>query len=287
MKRGPIGLLLASCLVGGAALAQVESPSALPRAEAPPRSVAVVVLASASSGFPLSEVYGAARRPLERHTALQVAPLEAIGIDERDAAMRECAGDAACFVDVLRPGRSGVELLLAVSVDRPGNELLLGLRLIDARQRAQIGATGAEVPDGMTLEGAIEDQLADVVPATVWDQVAAIDVSSVPASAEVSLGGRTCVTPCSFERLAPGPYELLAQRGGGEAVRQDLKLAAGQNPSLELDLRGPDTPVLESPWLWTAVGAGAIAAGVAAFFLLREQPTETVLCIARDPMDCE
>ena len=62
------------------------------RPQAPPQvqTVAILILSGEESGIPLSQVYGDARKAIERHTALSVAPLDAIDLAVREAAVREC-----------------------------------------------------------------------------------------------------------------------------------------------------------------------------------------------------
>lgn len=261
---------------------------ALPRVSADTvvdRTIAILVLSGDKSGFPVSEVYGAARRPLERNTALRVAPLEAIGLAERDDVIRACAGDAACFVRRLRAARDDVDLLLTVSVDRPDEDLLLGLRLIRTRDRTAIAAVGDEVPFGMSLEGAMERRLPDLVPPSVWGQVATVEVLSVPSSAEVSFADRTCITPCRLERMRPGFHEVLLRKSGRLPWRETVSLGRGAN-RVEATLAAPKRSLLENPWFWTAVGVAAVAGGVATWALLDQDDPGRVLCFSADESLC-
>lgn len=282
---------------GGAAAStgQVERVAAIEPASGdaragslePAETIAVLILSTAASGYPLSEVYAAVRGPLERHTALQVAPLETIGIEERDVAIRECAGDASCFVRRLRAARDGVDLLLTVSVDRPSDSVLLGLRLIDTRQETEVGATGDEIPIGTALERAFERRLAEVVPRSMWGQVAALYVESDLGSAEASIGGRSCVTPCLIERLWPGAHEVVVRAPGLFPWRETVELEPGQTTRVSVGLRAPEPPLYERPWFWVAVGAGLVAGIVGGYFLLQPSEREVVVCFARDPSSCD
>lgn len=244
-----------------------------------PRTVAVLILSGAKSGFPLSEIYAAARRPLERYTALRVAPLETIGLDERDAAIRDCAGDPACFARRVRASQNDVDLLLAVSVDRSEDALLVGLRLIDTFRRAEVGAGADEVPAGMSLEGALEDRLATVVPPSVWGDVGSLSIRSEPEGAEVWVGERTCITPCELGRLLPGSYDIVLRKSGWEPWQKTVAVGRGDN-IVQADLPRPSRALVESPWLWTAVGAVIVAGTVTSVLLLQQPERRAVVCFS-------
>lgn len=281
---GVVAVLVAGPRGEAAAPGDRLYPPSLVRA---PGTIAILILSGAQSGFPLTEVYAATRRLLERHTALRVAPLEAIGFEERDAAIRECAGDAACFVGRVRAARDEVDLLLAVSVARSGSELLVGLRLIDTRRGRQIGATGDDVPAGISLDEVLERRLADIVPDSVWDQVASLRVASDPSGAEALVDGRTCVTPCTLGRLAPGTYELLVRKSGRAPFRRRVWLDSGHLREVEVKLKKPGGgSVFESPWFWAAVGAVVVAGGVTSYVLLQEPEHESVLCFSNRVEEC-
>lgn len=260
-----------------------DAPASL-RSSPATTTIALLILSSPTSGFPLTEVYAAIRRPIERNTALRVAPLEAIGLDERDAALRACAGDAACFVRRVRAAQRA-DLLLTVSVDRPGEDLLLGLRLIDTRRRKEIGATGAEVPAGMSLEGAMARRLPDIVPPSVWGEIASIEIRSEPPAAEASIAGRSCVTPCRFDRLIPALYEVQLRKAGQKPWRETVTLERGRVAQVEARLSAPRQPFFEKPWFWTLVGVGVVAASVGGYFLFQQPDRETVIRFSRDATD--
>ncbi|MEO1228354.1 MAG: PEGA domain-containing protein [Myxococcota bacterium] len=274
--------------LGGGAVPAGTWTGALPQVTDAPaayRTIAVLVLSGDKSGFPVSEVYGAARRPLERYTALRVAPLEAIGLEERDAAIRECAGNAACFVRRLRAARDDVDLLLTVSVDRPDEDLLLGLRLIETRGRRALAALGDEVPFGMSLEGALERRLPGVVPANVWGQVSSLEIQSAPSEAEVSVAGRICITPCTLERLLPGPYEVTLRKSGRLPWQDTVTLRRGEN-RVDATLPVPERSFFASPWFWAGVGAVAIAGAAVTWAVLDQEDPPGVVCFAADRSLC-
>ncbi len=252
-----------------------------------PETLAVLILSGPTSGYPLSDIYAATREVLERSTALRVAPLEAIGLDERQAAIRECAGDAACFVRRLRATRDDMHWLLAVSLDRPGEELLLGLRLIDTRTERQVGATGGEVPTGMALGAALGRLLPEVVPPSVWGQVSSLEIRSEPSAAEAQVAGRICVTPCSFDRVPPGRYQLRLRKAGRVDETREVSLVAGRAEQVSVRLAAPESSFWASPWLWAVVGVGVAGVVAGAYALGQEREPEQLVCFSRDRRACD
>ena len=251
------------------------------------RSIAILILSAEGTGYDLTELYNVVRRPLEVHTALRVAPLEAVPLDERDQVLRACAGDPGCFVRRLRVRRRA-DWLLTVSIDRSERETLVGLRLIDAQTGTQIGTAGDEVPEGMPVARFIEARLAELVPPSVWNQVGAIRIRSKPTSAEARAAGTNCVTPCAMERLMPGRYELELRKAGHELWKRAVDVEPGKTQSVEAELRRPSGSVFKSAWFWSAVGVGVAAAvSVSAVLLLQGSESEDVLCFAQDPAACE
>lgn len=292
-------LMLATALLGlapagahaqslrlGPLLAPGDVPSV--QMKAPPKSetVAILILSGAEAGVPLSEVYAGARKVIERHTAINVAPLDAIGIDEREAAIRECAGKAACFARRVRGGAAN--LLLTVSVDRIDEDggTLLGLRLVDIETEAQIGAAGDEIPAGMSMLGAMEQQLPNVIPSSVWDQIGVLKISTEPAQAEVTAAGRSCVSPCELKRVVPGTYEVTIRKAGYIDWTGPVTVEASRTATLERVLEEPEGSIASSPWLWAGIGAAVIGAGIAAAFLLQGDDDLVNVCIAPDQSNC-
>ncbi|MCB9655906.1 MAG: PEGA domain-containing protein [Deltaproteobacteria bacterium] len=251
-----------------------------------PETVAILVLSGDETGVPISEIYSAARRALELNTAYVVAPLDVIGIAEREDAIRVCAGRAACFAEKVRANSSGVDVLLTTSVDALDTGLLLGVRLVDVREGKELGATGDEIPAGMSLLGAMERQLATVVPPSVWGNIAQIEIETIPPNVEVIVGARACASPCELTRMIPGTYPVTLRKGGYITWTGELTLERKKTEHLSRTLVEPETSILESPVLWAGVGVVVVATAVTSFFLLRSNSQTVSLCIARDASLC-
>lgn len=279
--RLSILLLLALAPARGAHAEAPEAP-AKPHAEAP--TAAIIVLAGEDSGFPLSETYARARAVIEANTALNVAPFDFLSIDERTDAIRRCAGDAACFADALRAtsGGASVSFLLLISINRAGESSLLSFLLVDVEARRQLGVSANEMQFGISLGGAMEAELPKVFPATVWGQVSSVDVRTDPPGAEVSIAGRSCVSPCVLNRLAPGRQEVVIKKEGFDPWSGAVTLTARTPAQLSQKLNEQEHSLVSNPILWGIVGAVAVAGGVAAYFALRTTDRTVNICTA-DP----
>ncbi|MBK8010893.1 MAG: PEGA domain-containing protein [Deltaproteobacteria bacterium] len=267
-------------------LFSVPEFSAVAAPPPPPQTVAILVLSGDETGVPISEIYSAARRALELNTAYVVAPLDVIGIAEREDAIRVCAGRAECFAEKVRSNTSGVDVLLATSVDALDTGLLLGVRLVDVQEGKELGATGDEIAAGMSLLGAMERQLAMVVPASIWGNIAGIEVETTPSNVEVIVGTRTCASPCELSRMIPGTYPVTLRKGGYITWTGEVTLERAKVEHLSQALVEPETSILESPVLWAGVGVVLVATAVTSFFLLRNNSQTVSLCIARDASLC-
>jgi hypothetical protein len=270
---------------GPSVLAQARTdtgPNLAAQAPAPPRpgTVAILILSGEEAGLALSNIYSDARKAIEGHTAMNVAPLDAIGLAEREAAIRECAGKADCFARKVRINSGAIDQLLTVSVDRLDQGLLLGFRLVDVKTEQELGATGDEVPVGMSMFGAMEQQLAQVFPTTVWNQIAAVTIQTEPANAEVSIGGRACASPCELKRMIPGTYEVTIKKAGYVPWTGTVTLTPDRAANVNTILAEPAGGITSSPLFWGAIGAAVVGAGVATFFLLRPSDRSIRLCIA-------
>lgn len=259
-------------------------------AQPPPRvrTVAILILSGEESGIPLSEVYGNARKAIEENSALVVAPLDVLALEEREAAIRECAGKAACFASKVRANATTqVDLLLTVSLDRIDEGTLLGFRLVDVGSEEEIGTAGNEVPAGMSLLGAMERQLPEVFPRSVWGQISNLTVNTQPEGAEVTVAGRSCVSPCELTRIVPGTYDIAIKKSGYEPWSGQVTLNPKETAKIDQILLEPPAGITSSPFFWGGIAAVVVAAGVGAFFLFKPDSRIVRICVAEDRGLCE
>jgi len=288
-----ISRLLAVALIAGIcapALAQNAAPSATSKLP-PPKSIAVFILSGEKVGAPMTDVYAVVRQGIEAETALEVAPLEVFPSSVRDTAIRQCAGDGACFAGKVRDAGVEVDWLLLVSADRLGEGVLLGLRLIDMRlaaagQTPNLAAVGEQLPEGTSLLRAIKDYQEQVFPRDVWGQVASLKIEVEQPNAEVLVGAKTCVSPCNFARLAPGPYEVTVRKAGYLDFHKTITLASRQDEVVNVALTEAGSDLVASPLFWGAVGLGAAAAAVVTVLLVTSSGGPTIICVTSEPANC-
>lgn len=248
--------------------------------------VSILILSGKQAGLALSGVYAASRRAIERHTALRVTPFDALVLAERQAALRTCAGQASCFVRKVHD-LAGADYLLAVSIDRLEGGLLLGLRLVEVRTEREVGAYGDEIAAGGSLLDVMERALSEVFPASIWGHVGGVVVRTEPSNAEVYVGGRSCVSPCTLERLAPGPYPVAVRKSGFEPWQGSVAVTPGQAVFLRAKLVESSGGFLSNPWLWTGVVAVAVAATVTSVVALGAGGDPLTVCIAPRRAGCD
>ena len=271
-----------------AAAAAVPPPQAGARPGAPTnQTVAILILSGEEAGIPLSQLYGDARRVIEDNTPLNVAPLDVIALNQREAAIRDCAGKPECFAKKVRvSATSHVDWLLTVSIDRLEDSTLIGLRLVDVGSAEEIGAAGDEVPLGMSMIGTMERQLPSVFGETVWGQIATLEVKTSPEGAEVTVAGRSCVSPCVLTRLPPRTYAISLKKTGYDPWEGNVTLAARETVRVEETLSAPPDSIVTSPWLWSGVAIAAVGVGVALFFALRPVDTVVNICLTDNEARC-
>lgn len=270
----------------------VDTPPMLV-AQPPASTVAVLALAGAE-GIQLSDLVLSAQQAIEKKTALKVTTLE----PGQEKEVRSCAGDPECFARELRKSGSSADLLLTVSVTSIGDDqVLLGILLVDARSEAELagrtkiktGELAEELPPGVSPTRAMTDYIAKVFPTNLWGEIASLKVGANEENAEVELRGAgiSCVTPCTIDRVFPGRYEVILKKQGFKPWLGSVDLKSGQLGKVDATLEKDDSgSAFESPWFWTAVGVGAVAAGVATVLLVTADSGPRIICIARTPEEC-
>jgi hypothetical protein len=243
-------------------------------------TLVVLILTDSETGLSNSEVYADMRKVLEANTTLDVMPLDRLSLATREGAIRECAGKAACFARKVVEAGLSVDLLLTLSADKLDEGLLLGFRLVDVKNRTELGASGEEVPVGMTFLGAVEKQFARLFPENIWGQVSDAVIETEPPEAEVHLGERSCVSPCRLSRLKPGVYRVEVLKNDYLPWQGEVRLEVNQATTVRAELVQPESESLWSnPWFWGIGGAVLVGGAVAAAVLLSSSG-DPEICVA-------
>lgn len=283
------GLLVSSLAAASPALA-ADAPAAAAEGPTLARSVAIFVVSGEQVGTPISELYAAARRGIEADTALEVAPFEVFPPSMREESIRRCAGDGGCFARAVRDAGVDVDLLLLVSADRLGEGILLGLRLVDLHKKpgedANIAAVGEQLPEGVSLLRAMKDYLEPVFPKALWGQVASLKIEVDQANAEVLVGQKTCVSPCRFDRLLPGDYEVVVRKKGYQEFKKAISLQSRHDEAMTVSLTEESGSIFSSPFFWGATGAVVAAAAVTTVLIVTSNSGPFVICIAKEEALC-
>ena len=255
-----------------------------------PSRLAILVLPAPGMGIPASEVYLACRRAIEKDTAFRVAGLDTFSKSLEEEAVRECAGDSQCFARKLSDSGSQADWLLTVAMDRLGDDIALGLRLINIEQALRSGGGEKVVSDVLPGSSAPIRATTDLLPRVFeeqgWGQIGALSVQVAQSGAEILVDDNICVSPCRMERLPVGTHRVTVQKRGYETWTKNIEVKTGSMENISVSLKSTGTPTdLSTVLMWTGVGLGVVGAGFVTWFIA--QPSDTVnVCIAADAAQC-
>jgi hypothetical protein len=260
-------------------------------AVASPRPLlAILVLPAPSLGIPASEVYLACRGAIEEETIFRVAGLDIFSRSLEEEAVRECAGDGVCFARKLSDSGSQADWLLTVAMDRLGEDVAIGLRLINIGDA--LSGKGGErivsemIPSSTAPLRGITGMLPKIFDGQGWGQLAGLRVDVEQSGAEILVDEQICVSPCQLEGLSAGTHRVTVQKRGFETWTKTLELTGGRTEKLSISLSSKESENTGSAILmWTGIGLGVAALGLGAWWMTR--PSDTVdICIAADPAQC-
>lgn len=158
--------------------------------------------------------------------------------------MKEVAGcdDVTCAVEI--GGALGAEFLLAGSVGKLGDEIIISLTLLDSqRQQVTSRAERTVKDDEREYASALREAVARLLgvserPASTGSGTATLELTTTPAGATCTIAGkRVGVTPCNLTIVAGlhglelelehhHPYKELLQAQPGTAITRAVKLEA-------------------------------------------------------------
>jgi hypothetical protein len=183
----------------------------------------------------------------------EVATLDAAGdrrVLERD--LRDCRANAACFA--ARIGRENIAKGVFVVVDQTVEPPLLTAELIDVTTEKSVRAF-VELRPEVKIEEMVRKLFTDA-GGEAWGRVV---VETEPIATPVDIAG------ARVDRERPGAYfvppgrvEIHARHADFEDADAEVEVRAFEDAKVALTL-DPRTSIVESPWLWIGVAAGALA----------------------------
>lgn len=246
-------------------------------AEPPHRGGRLAILASVlsparadGSALREGELFDAAARAAALRPGLETIPYdELLGDAARPlpSEVRECGADLRCAAAALR--RAGADLGLRVLVNQAVDPPLLVTTLFDAGGAERDPESVVELERDRAVAPAAEHALASLFERAGFSLGGGLRIAVHPGDANLSLQGRPLDPAARIALvLAPGRYEIQAQREGYASGRAEAVVLSGQTVQIAIDL-APEAPASGgAPWLWIALAAGAVVAGGATFLAL-------------------
>jgi hypothetical protein len=253
--------------------------------------LAILILSSSEIDVSNSDVYAASRREIEKNTVFRVASFDVFSASLKAETVRECAGNGACFATKLHQSGSNADWLMTVALDRLGEDLALGLRLIKIGA-ALNGGDGERVlskvlPNSASPLRGLTDLLPRLFQDEQWGQLATLSVEVAQADAVVIVRDRTCISPCQFQRLRAGTHRVTIQKPGYVTISKSIDLRPRADEKLRFSLQPDSSNDADSSLLlWGGIGLGIAAALVGTWVVIDAADRPIDVCIAADPAQC-
>lgn len=242
-----------------------------------PQKIAILVLlAGGRDATPIPPIVDAVARTLAMRPSL------ALSVEEEtfsDGVLLSCGTDIRCVAKALG---EKVDVVLLIVAANNANPPILAFKLVDVKNVGIIAeARDKYAPRELLTEvGARADVLLE---GAGYKKMAKLRANIDPAGAAIEIAGVAKGDATGALWVAPGKYEVVASHPGYDEKTAQVELIAGQETSIALQL-DKDSSLVESPWLWAAIGV--VAAGTAtAFLVFRSGPSEA--CIPIGGATCE
>ena len=253
--------------------------------------VAILVLPSSELSVSSSDVYAVSRKAIEKNTIFRVANLDVFSRSLEGDAVRECAGNGRCFAIKLNESGSNADWLITVAMDRLGDDLALGLRLIDIK--AALRGEGGErvlsevLPNSVPPLRGVTDLLPRLFQNLQWGQLAALTIEVDQSDAEILVDERICLSPCQMKRLQVGTHRVTVRKRGYTTVTKKVELRPASREKLRISLESePGSEGLSPVLVWGGVGLGLVAAAATTWYFIDSADRPIEICIAADRAQC-
>lgn len=255
-----VNVRILAALVCAAALGAASVASA--------QTLAIVPITSDASASSAERIRLAIVSELESATTWDVAPPEALPPQLRTADFQRCAGDSACFLELLGARFDDV---LVVSLTRVEDHFTLGLRWVAAGDPMVLRATLLDGDDEASLIAGIPGALAAVF-ATRWRRLGAVHVVTAVPGTEVSAGDAVCLAPCTLRGLPEGQQAIEIRASGGALERRLVDVVAGRTAEVRIEGTAPSDSLWSGPWPWILGATVVVSVGVVTWALTRPGP---------------
>lgn len=196
--------------------------------------------------------------------------------------VRDCGSDIACVAARLRSFNA--RLGMVVVLDFSSKPALIRLQLLDTDDSRLVQASVGEVSgDKAELSANIRKRAGELLEAARYTRAGRVLVEVSPPNARVSLDGvePDPGTPNRFT-VAPGSYTAIAALDGWGSQKSAVTVQSGEEAKVRLEL-SEETSLLESPWLWAAIGVVAIGSVITVVTVTDKDPR--VLCLVSNGMN--
>lgn len=267
-------------------LALVTASSAV---YAQPKKLAILpaVVEGAHGQVSTTELFEIVQREADFRKGLDLLSYNALFIDGVETiakTVRECGSEVPCIAKAM--ALANIDLGLRVIVNFAIEPPLITFNLIDAKDQKVIAESLAE-QDERALAGILRDQTADLLDKGNYTRGGRLMLDVKPPDARVDIRPTGVVGAV----VDVGKYQVTATKEGFHAQTVDVDVRAGEEAlaTLLLEQIPPEPTIVESPWLWTAVGV-AVVGGVAAVLIATDpfskDPTTGTLCVTTAQGSC-
>lgn len=256
-------------LLLGVAQAAASAPSRL--------AVLPIVLEGPHGSATISSIFNDVAAATDMRANLRVVSYEEMfaaseeGLGDR---VRDCGSNTNCVSSRLRAFNA--RLGLVVVLDFSSKPPILSLQLLDTDDSKMIASAVGEVGGG-SLSETIRARTREVLEQGGYSRAGRVLIEVSPPNARVSIPGiePDPGMPNRFT-VAPGTYRVSAALDGYAPTNGEVTVTSGGEAQLKLELTA-ETSLIESPWLWVAVGV-VIAGSVTAVAVATYNP-DRYLCL--------
>ncbi len=208
-----------------------------------------------------TELFDAAFRAADFRQGLDLLSYNAVFVDGAEpiaTTVRDCGSDVPCIAKALDAAHVdlGLRAIANFALDPP----LLTLTLIG--EGSTLGEAVVEVDQA--LDDAVMDATAKLLER--YPRGGRIAVAVTPPDALVT------IDPAASGVVAAGTYHVRAAKDGFTSREVEVQISEGEEKRVDLALDPivAESSIVESPWLWTGIGAGVVA--IVAVVLIATNP---------------